>query len=511
MSADDSFCVFVPGDMLAIALGADELVLALKEEAKVRNISLEIVRNGSRGMCWAETLLEVQTKNGRVAYANVSACDVKGLFDAGFLTGGDHAKCLGLTRKIPWLARQNRIIFNRCGIIDPLNIDEFKAAGGFSGLLIALQMSADEIIEQVIDSGLRGRGGAGFPTGIKWQTVAREESDTKYIVCNADEGDAGTFSDRLIMEGDPFRVIEGMTIAALANGAKTGIIYIRSEYPFAIKMMRAAIDKARGANWLGDNINGSEKSFDISVFVGAGSYVCGEETALLESLEGKPGIVRSKPPLPAVKGLHGQPTVINNVITLSAVPDILARSAKWHAELGINRSTGTLPFQLAGNVARGGLVEMAFGVSLRTLIEDFGGGSGDGSEIKAVQVGGPLGAYLPPDDFDVKTGYEEFAELGAGIGHGGIVVYGGDTDMKVQARYAFEFCAEESCAKCTPCRIGSIRGKELLEADTINTELVDELCQIMIEGSACAMGAMTPIPVQSAMKHWPQDFEGQGK
>jgi len=505
------FRLFVPGDMLAVALGADELVKELERQAKVKNLSLEIIRNGSRGMCWAETLLEVQTPAGRMAYANVTAKDVKSLFKADFLNGGAHPKSLGLTRKIPWLAKQSRIIFNRCGIIDPLSLDEFAASGGFSGLLIALQMSGREIIEQIIQSGLRGRGGAGFPAGIKWKTVANADGNTKHIVCNADEGDSGTFADRLIMEGDPFRIIEGMVIAALATGAEHGMIYLRSEYPFAVKMMRNAIKIAKNANWLGADIQGFGRNFELEVFVGAGSYVCGEETALLESLEGKPGIVRSKPPLPAIEGLFGQPTVINNVITLCSVPDILARGANWHKKLGIGQSTGTMPFQLAGNLAKGGLVEVPFGISLLELIEGFGGGTGNGSQIKALQIGGPLGAYLPPDMFATKVGYEELSNIGAGIGHGGIVVYGSDVNMREQAEYAFEFCAEESCGKCTPCRIGAVRGKELMQAKTFNKSLIDELCEIMIEGSACAMGAMTPIPVQSAMRYWPQDFAKENK
>ncbi|MBL1430191.1 MAG: formate dehydrogenase [Robiginitomaculum sp.] len=509
MSANAVSSIFVPGDMLAIALGADELVKELQKQTKDRNISIEIIRNGSRGMCWAETLLEVQTNAGRVAYGNVKASDVNSLFAADFLNGGKHEKSLGLTEDIPWLTEQERVIFNRCGIIDPLSLEEFQDSGGFAGLRKALQMSPVQIVEQVTKSGLRGRGGAGFPTGIKWQTVLDTTGAVKHIVCNADEGDSGTFSDRLIMEGDPFRLIEGMVIAGLAVGAEQGVIYLRSEYPFAVKMMRAAIEIAVAESWLGGNIQGSGKTFDMEVFVGAGSYVCGEETALLESLEGKTGIVRSKPPLPAIAGLFGQPTVINNVITLCAVPDILAKGGDWHASLGIGRSTGTLPFQLAGNVAKGGLVELPFGASLQELVSDFAGGTKDGSKIRAVQVGGPLGAYLPPELFDTLTGYEEFASIGAGIGHGGIVIYGSSINMREQAKYAFEFCAEESCGKCTPCRIGSIRGYELLGAEQIDKSLIDDLCEVMIEGSACAMGAMTPIPVQSAMRYWPEDFKGK--
>jgi formate dehydrogenase iron-sulfur subunit len=501
-----SMRVYVPGDTLAVALGADEVVTALQAEAKQRKISLKIIRNGSRGMAWAEPLLEVETGTGRVAYGNVTAADIPGLFEANFLTGGKHAKSLGITDAIGWLARQQRVIFNRCGVIDPLSLSEFQASGGFAGLKKALALPADWIVEEVNKSGLRGRGGAGFPAGIKWKTVAEADGPTKHIVCNADEGDSGTFSDRLIMEGDPFRLIEGMIIAGIATGAEHGVIYLRSEYPFAAKVLRQAIALARETNWLGRDIQNSGKNFELELFVGAGSYVCGEETALLESLEGKPGIVRSKPPLPALEGLYGEPTLIHNVITLCAVPDILDRGANWHTGLGMGRSTGTLPFQLAGNVAKGGLVELPFGVPLSELVMKFGDGTRDGSKVKAVQVGGPLGAYLPPSQFYTPTDYEAFAAIGAGIGHGGIVVYGMDMDMRALARYAFDFCAEESCGKCTPCRIGSVRGAELMQAKQIDKVLVDELCEVMVEGSACAMGAMTPIPVQSIMRHFPDAF-----
>lgn len=499
--------VFIPGDMLSCALGANELAIKLAKEAVARGKKITIIRNGSRGICWAEPLLEVQTQAGRMAYGKVNESDVISLFEAGFLTGGAHKKSLGLTEEIPWLAKQTRVIFNRCGIIDPLCLDGFIAHGGFVGLTKALQMQPDEIIEQVLQSGLRGRGGAGFPTGIKWQTVRQAQGAVKHIVANADEGDSGTFSDRLIMEGDPFRLIEGMIIAAIATGAAHGVIYLRSEYPFAAKTLTQAIKLAKAANWLGQNIQGSGVDFELELFIGAGSYVCGEETALLESLEGNRGMVRSKPPLPALEGLNGQPTVINNVITLCAVPDILDQGGKWHAGLGINLSTGTMPFQLAGNVAKGGLVELPFGVCLHELVDEFGEGTRDGSPVRALQVGGPLGAYLPPELFGAITDYEEFTSLGAGIGHGGIVVYGANIDMREQAKYAFAFCAEESCGKCTPCRIGAVRGKELMEQTTIDTDLVNDLCDVMVQGSACAMGSMTPIPVQSAMRYFPQDFE----
>ncbi len=498
--------VFIPADTLAIALGADEIAAGFAAEAKARRQDIEIIRTGSRGLCWAEPLVEVNTPKGRVAYGNIAPGDVAGLFEAGILNGGTHKTCLGPVDDMPYLKTQLRFIFKNCGLYDPCDIDAYLSHGGFAGARAALAQKPENIVDEVEASGLRGRGGAGFPAAIKWRTVLGASAEQKYIVCNADEGDSGTFADRLIMEGDPFRLIEGMLIAGLAAGADKGVIYLRSEYPLARKVLEKAIAVAEQQNWLGADIQGSGKAFEISVFFGAGSYVCGEETALLESLEGKRGIVRSKPPIPALEGLNGQPTVINNVITLCAVPDILVKGGAWHAMLGVGRSTGTMTFQLAGDVKYGGLIEVPFGLSLSELIYGFGGGTRSGLAVKAVQVGGPLGAYLPPEQFDTPMDYEAFAAIGAGIGHGGIVVFNENTNMRALARYAFAFCAHESCGKCTPCRIGSMRGKELLAADHPDLELVHDLCEVMVEGSACAMGAMTPIPVQSAIAHFPDEF-----
>jgi len=503
--------VYIPADMLSLALGADEVAKAIAETAKAEDTDIDIVRTGSRGACWAEPLIEVETDAGRAAYGKVSASDVPGLFAANFLGGGAHEKCLGPVSEIVFLKTQARHIFKSCGLYAPCDIAAYAANGGFSGLRAALSMNAKSIIDEIEASGLRGRGGAAFPAFIKWRTVMGATSPQKYIVCNADEGDSGTFADRLIMESDPFLLIEGMVIAGLATGADKGVIYLRSEYPVARKVLEQAIATAREQNWLGPDIQGSGKAFDLSMFVGGGSYVCGEETALLESLEGKAGIVRAKPPLPALEGLHGQPSLIHNVLTLCAVPEIIAKGGDTHAKLGVGRSAGTMCFQLAGDIKHGGLVEVPFGMSLRALLDDFGGGTRSGLPIKAVQIGGPLGAYLPPSLFDTPLTYEAFAALGAGLGHGGIVVFNERTDMRAQARYAFEFCALESCGKCTPCRIGSVRGSELLASEAPDLGLVDDLCEIMVAGSACAMGSMTPIPVQSAMTHFPGEFGVRSK
>ena len=510
-----SITIYVPRDSTAIALGANAVAHAIAAEAAKRQIAIKLVRNGSRGIFWLEPLVEVATAAGRIAYGPVMPEDVASLFDADFLHGGAHALAQGLTEDIPFLKNQERLTFARVGITDPVSLDDYLAHEGFAGLRNALTLTQEQIVQQVTDSGLRGRGGAAFPTGIKWNTVRATQSAQKYIVCNADEGDSGTFSDRMVMEDDPFMLIEGMTIAGLAVGADMGYIYVRSEYPHAIAALNEAVAIARAHHYLGRDVLQSGHAFDIDVRVGAGSYVCGEETALLESLEGRRGIVRAKPPLPAISGLFGQPTVINNVISLASVPIILARGAAFYRDYGVGRSRGTLPIQLAGNIKRGGLVEKAFGVTLRDMLTTFGGGTASGKPIKAVQVGGPLGAYLPESQFDTPLDYEAFLALGGTLGHGGIVVFDESTDMLKMARYAMEFCAIESCGKCTPCRIGSTRGKEALDKVIAGEDreqqihLVRDLCDIMLNGSLCAMGGMTPFPVLSALNHFPQDFHAK--
>jgi formate dehydrogenase iron-sulfur subunit len=507
-----SATVFVPRDSAAISVGADDVADAISAAAKARRADVRVVRNGSRGMFWLEPLVEVATPAGRTAYGPVTAADVPSLFDSGFLTGGAHRLGLGLTEKIPYFAKQERLTFARIGVTDPLSLSEYEALGGWRGLRAALTMKPADIVEEVVKSGLRGRGGAAFPAGIKWRTVLGAKATPKYIACNADEGDSGTFSDRMVMEGDPYVLVEGMTIAGLAVGAAEGWIYLRSEYPYAERTLLDALAAARAAGYLGRDILGSGKAFDIRLRRGAGAYICGEETAMLESLEGKRGMVRPKPPLPALEGLWGKPTVVNNVITLASVPFILDKGGQAYADYGRGRSRGTLPFQLAGNVKRGGLVEKAFGITLRELLYDFGGGSATGRPIRAVQVGGPLGPYLPESKFDAPLDYEEFAAAGGMIGHGGVVVFDDTVDMAHMARYAMEFCVVESCGKCTPCRIGSVRGVEVIDRIRAGTrldahvELLKDLCDTMVNGSLCAMGGMTPYPVLSAVEHFPEDF-----
>lgn len=504
--------VYVPCDTTAASVGADRVARAIEAEAKRRNEAIELVRNGSRGMFWLEPLVEVETSTGRVAYGPVTVKDVPELFEAGFLSGASHRLGLGVTSEIPWLKQQERLTFARVGLIDPLSLAEYEANGGLAGLRKAVQMQPEEIVAAVTESGLRGRGGAAFPAGIKWQTVLNAAGTQKYIVANADEGDSGTFADRMLMEGDPYCLIEGMVVAGLAVGATMGYIYLRSEYPRSWNTLNAAIERAREAQMLGESVLGSGKKFELEVRLGAGAYICGEETALLESLEGKRGQVRAKPPLPAISGLFGCPTVVNNVITLASVPIILGCGAGFYKDYGMGRSRGTMTFQLAGNIRHGGLVEKAFGVTLQQLLYDYGGGTISGRPIRAVQVGGPLGAYVPPKDFDLPLDYEAFAARGAMVGHGGVVVFDDSVNMMQMARFAMEFCAEESCGKCTPCRIGSIRGVEVLdrvaagERRSENLELLESLCDTMQYGSLCAMGGMTPFPVLSALKHFPEDF-----
>ncbi|WP_188478323.1 formate dehydrogenase beta subunit [Primorskyibacter flagellatus] len=495
--------IYLSCDSAAKSLGAEQVAKAITQEAEARGLSVDLIRTGSRGMVWLEPLVEIDRGAGRIAHGPVTPDMVPALLDGS-------AETLGPVDTIPFFARQTRLTFARCGITDPLSLTDYEAHGGLTGLRRALAMTAEQIVEEVRTSGLRGRGGAGFPTGIKWDTVRQAEADRKYIVCNADEGDSGTFADRMLMEGDPFTLIEGMAIAGLGTGATKGFVYIRSEYPDAIATMERAIRLAREAGWLGLDILGSGRTFDMEVRVGAGAYVCGEETSLLNSLEGKRGVVRAKPPLPALEGAFGRPTVVNNVISLATVPVIFEKGAQHYADFGLGRSLGTIPLQIAGNVKHGGLFETAFGMPLGDIVNDLGGGTASGRPVKAVQVGGPLGAYFAPHQFDTPFGYEEFDGAGGLIGHAGLVVFDDTADMRGMARFAMEFCAVESCGKCTPCRIGAVRGVETIDriaaGDTGAVEILTDLCETMKDGSLCALGGFTPYPVMSALRLFPEEF-----
>ncbi|WOH37400.1 NADH-ubiquinone oxidoreductase-F iron-sulfur binding region domain-containing protein [Thalassotalea fonticola] len=510
--------IFVSLDTTARSKGSDKVATQAENILNSQpDLEAKLVRNGSRGMFWLEPLLEVNTPKGRVAYGPVKPEDVSEIINQQcFNDIVEHPLCLGFTEELPWFKSQQRLTFARVGIIDPIDVDDYINHGGFVGLTSALKKTAQQIVDEVKESGLRGRGGAAFPTGIKWQTVLDEPEQQKYIVCNADEGDSGTFADRMLMEGDPLVLIEGMIIAGLSVGANQGYIYLRSEYPQAQRILNLAIENAQAKGYLGENICGSKHSFHLEVRLGAGAYICGEETSLLESLEGKRGLVRAKPPLPAIEGLFGQPTVVNNVISLASVPYILSHGGASYRDFGMGRSRGTLPIQLAGNIAQGGLVELAFGISLNELLQQYGKGCKSKRPMRSVQVGGPLGAYLPEEQWHTALDYEEFASIGAVLGHGGIVVFDDTVDMAAQARFAMEFCEVESCGKCTPCRIGSVRGVEVIDKiikndnneqirqDNVN--LLHDLCDTMEYGSLCAMGGMTPFPVRSALKYFPDDF-----
>jgi formate dehydrogenase iron-sulfur subunit len=507
--------LFVPCDSVARAVGADEVTDALVAEAERRQLPLDIQRTSSRGLYWLEPLLELDSDAGRLGFGPLTVDDVPALLDALSDDPASHPLALGLVENLPYLKSQQRLLFARAGITRPLSLDDYRAHGGFEGLARALAMDGADVVAAVLDSGLRGRGGAAFPAGIKWRTVRDAAGSQKYVVCNADEGDSGTFADRMLMEGDPFLLIEGMAIAGLAVGATMGYLYVRSEYPDSIATLNQALMLARDAGYLGEDVCGSGRAFELEVRVGAGAYICGEETALLDSLEGKRGVVRAKPPLPALQGLFGLPTLVHNVLTLASVPIILAKGAPFYRDFGMGRSLGTMPFQLAGNVRHGGLVERAFGLTLRELVEGYGGGTASGRPLKAAQVGGPLGAWVPPAQFDTPLDYEAFAAVGAMLGHGGVVVADDSLDMALMARFALQFCAEESCGKCTPCRIGSTRGVEVVDrliaatdisAREEQAQLLSDLCDTLQYGSLCALGGMTAFPVASALKHFPADF-----
>ena len=526
----------ISDDALSRALGADELAAAFEKRGH------EVQRTSSWGMQWLEPLVEIDG----IGFGPATLEDVDAILNhdrhpresgdpvppahhlGSRFRGNDEEGIWGNPiEKHPFIAKQQRLTFARAGRTRPLSLEDYEATGGWSGLRRARQIGSEKIVEEVTQSGLRGRGGAGFPAGIKWRTVMLAPGDTKYIVCNADEGDSGTFADRMLMEGDPFALIEGMAIAAEAVGAQKGYVYLRSEYPDAIRKMEAAARLASGII----------APFEVEIRTGAGAYVCGEETSLLNSLEGKRGEVRAKPPLPALEGLFGKPTVVNNVLTLAAVPHIMMEGgASQYEALGIERSKGTMPIQIAGNVKHGGLFETAFGITLGELVNDIGGGTASGRPIKAVQVGGPLGAYIHPDQFDIRFDYEAYTAADALIGHAGITVFDDSADMGAMARFAMEFCAAESCGKCTPCRIGAVRGVEIIDRirtggrqrDVIELApqmhnakkdagrdpgdeiaLLADLCETMKFGSLCALGGFTPYPVMSALKHWPEDFTGK--
>ncbi len=504
--------IFVPNDTGACSVGADEVASAIQMAIHREGLDAQLVRSGSRGAYWLEPLVEIESDEGRIGFARVEPRHVSTLFVGSPMPDRQHLTCIGRVEDLPFLKDQQRLTFVRAGVIDPVDLDAYRANGGFEGLVRACTMTSAQVVGEVRRSGLRGRGGAAFPAAIKWQSVLDQQAPTKYVVCNADEGDSGTFADRLLIEADPYQLIEGMLIAAHATGASQGYVYLRSEYPRARAVLTQALAHARRAGVLGRDACGPGRSFDVELRMGAGAYVCGEETSLLESIEGKRAQVRFKPPLPSIQGLFGAPTLVNNVLTLAAATTILAKGGEYYASFGAGQSRGTMPFQLSGNIRRGGVIELPFGVSLRSLIDTFGGGSLSGRPLRAVQVGGPLGGYLPSALWDTPLDYEAFANVASMLGHGGIVAFDDTVDLGVQAEFVMQFCANESCGKCTPCRIGSVRGVEVIqrirrgEAIAANVALLEDLCETMEAGSLCALGGLTPMPIRSILRHFRSDL-----
>ena len=506
----DQIKIYIPKETSACSVGSDliaEKINALTQEHK----HISIIRNGSWGAFWLEPFVEIEINGNRVgaSYLNKDISHLTSIEE--FIDDFNNSKPHNIL-EIDFIKQQTRLVFSRIGLDDPLDLNQYCNSGGYKGLEKSFEIGQQKTIDEIKKSGLNGRGGAAFPTAIKMQTVLDQESKTKYVACNADEGDGGTFSDRLIMECDPYSLIEGMTIAAYSVGANHGYIYLRSEYPLAKYFLTGAIKILKSHNLLGKNILGKNFTFEIELRIGAGSYVCGEETAMMESIEGRRGLVRSKPPLPAIKGLFHQPTLINNVITLASMSVILLHGNEIFSQFGSGKSVGTMPYQLCGNIKQGGLIEVPFGITLNEMIYDFGAGTFNEKPVHAVQIGGPLGMYLPTNLLNTPLTIEALMDLKGSLGHGGVIVFDDSTNMALQAKFAMDFCAIESCGKCTPCRIGSVRGVELIDkiyngtavkADRI---LLEELCETMETTSLCAMGGMTPNPVRSIMKYFPNEM-----
>ena len=506
----DQIKIYIPKETSACSVGSDLIagkINALTQEHK----HISIIRNGSWGAFWLEPFVEIEINGNRVgvSYLNKDISHLTSIEE--FIDDFNNSKPHNIL-EIDFIKQQTRLVFSRIGLDDPLDLNQYCNSGGYKGLEKSFEIGQQKTIDEIKKSGLNGRGGAAFPTAIKMQTVLDQESKTKYVACNADEGDGGTFSDRLIMECDPYSLIEGMTIAAYSVGANHGYIYLRSEYPLAKYFLTEAIKILKSHNLLGKNILGKNFTFDIELRIGAGSYVCGEETAMMESIEGRRGLVRSKPPLPAIKGLFHQPTLINNVITLASMSVILLHGKEIFSQFGSGKSVGTMPYQLCGNIKQGGLIEVPFGITLNEMIYDFGAGTFNEKPVHAVQIGGPLGIYLPTHLLNTPLTIEALMDLNGSLGHGGVIVFDDSTNMALQAKFAMDFCAIESCGKCTPCRIGSVRGVELIDkiyngtavkADRI---LLEELCETMETTSLCAMGGMTPNPVRSIIKYFPNEM-----
>ena len=506
----DQIKIYIPKETSACSVGSDLIAEKITDLSQGYN-HIGIVRNGSWGAFWLEPFVEIEKDGNRtgVSYLNKETSHLLTIEE--FFDDFYNSQPFDI-QDIAFIKRQTRLVFSRIGLYDPLDLNQYRNSHGYKGLEKSFEIGQQQTIDEIKKSGLNGRGGAAFPTAIKMQTVFDQESAIKYIACNADEGDGGTFSDRLIMECDPFSLIEGMTIAAYSVGANHGYIYLRSEYPLAKYFLTEAIKILKTKNLLGKNILGTNFTFDIELRIGAGSYVCGEETAMMESIEGKRGLVRSKPPLPAIKGLFNQPTLINNVITLASLSSILSFGTGIFSQYGSGKSIGTMPYQLCGNIKHGGLIEIPFGITLDEMIYDFGAGTFNDKPVHAVQIGGPLGIYLPANLLNTPLTVETLINLKGSLGHGGVIVFDDSTNMALQAKFAMDFCQKESCGKCTPCRIGSVRGVELIDkiynknAVYADRMLLEELCETLETTSLCAMGGMTPNPVRSIIKYFPNEM-----
>jgi NADH:ubiquinone oxidoreductase subunit F (NADH-binding)/(2Fe-2S) ferredoxin len=508
------------------AAGASEVADAFRAEIERRGLNDKVLlaETGCLGLCYVEPLVEVKPANGSaVLYQEVTAKQVPQMLD--HLMGGQPARgavavmsgddVSGLPRftDLPMIRHQERIVLRNCGVIDPTQIDHAIALGAYSGLARALELGSQGVIDEVSASGLRGRGGAGFPTGMKWSFAAKAAGDVKYVICNADEGDPGAFMNRSLLEGDPHAVLEGLAIAGFAIGAKTGYMYVRAEYPLAIARLQNALKQMREYGLLGKNILGSGFDFDIIIKQGAGAFVCGEETALMASIEGRRGMPRSRPPFPAISGLFGKPTNINNVETMATASLILQKGASWYTQFGTEKSRGTKTFSLAGKIERTGLIEVALGTPLRTIIEDIGGGVLGGKKFKAVQTGGPSGGCIPAELLDLQVDYEHLAEAGSIMGSGGMVVMDEDSCMVDVARYFLGFTESESCGKCVPCRMGTQHLRRMLIDITEGRGTAEQLAQMqtlsqtMKKASLCGLGQTAPNPVLTTLRYFAKEFQ----
>ena len=522
--------VLVCGGTGCSSSGSAKLIERFEEQLKEKGLDKEVkvVRTGCFGLCEAGPVVIVYPEG--TFYSRVKVEDVDEIVSEHLLKGRkvqhlvyvDHKTHESSVQKslneIGFYKQQKRVALRNCGVIDPENIDEYIAFDGYQALAKALtEMTPEQVIQEVLDSGLRGRGGAGFPTGKKWQFARASKAENKYFVCNADEGDPGAFMDRSLLEGDPHAILEAMAIGGYAIGASEGWIYVRAEYPIAVKRLEKAIEQAHEYGLLGENIFGTGFNFDIGIRLGAGAFVCGEETALMASIEGKRGEPRPKPPFPAVKGLFESPTNINNVETLGNIAQIILKGADWFKSIGIPTSTGTKVFALGGKINNTGLVEVPMGIPLRTIIEDIGGGCPNGKKFKAVQTGGPSGGCIPASMLDISVDYDSLTKIGAMMGSGGMIVMDEDNCMVDIARFFLDFTVDESCGKCTPCRVGTRRMLEILERITQgkgeegDIEKLETLAENIKSSALCGLGQTAPNPVLSTIKYFRDEYEAHIK